>query len=487
MADIAEALRTALQYHSIGNLADAERIYRQILALDPRHADSLHLLGVIAFHAGRPDAARELIQRAIAVNPSAPEYHSNLGNILEASGSLEEAIASYRRALVLRPGYADAQFNLGNAYSKGDLLEQAVACYQASLRLRPDYPPAWLNMGNALRSLGRIPEALECYRRVPNDAVDVAEARWNRAIALLLSGDYASGWGEYECRWTLERTKPRLRKFLHPAWDGSNIPGRTILLHAEQGFGDTIQFIRYAPLVAARGARVIVECQPELVKLIGDMNGIERVVPAGETLADFDLHLPLLSLPRIFRTTLDTVPAAMPYLRADPTLASRWTKKLSLGRKKRFKVGLVWAGGTSDPKRDCSLAMLGALVTAPDTVFVSLQKGDAAGQAVHPPAKMALLDLGPALNDFADTAALISQLDLVISVDTAVAHLAGALGKPVWTLLRFAPDWRWLLGRDNSVWYPAMRLYRQHAPGDWSQALARLAQDFAALRGDTLA
>lgn len=480
MAGIAEALQAALRHHSTGNLAEAERIYRQILALDPRHADSLHLLGVIAFHAGRPDAARELIQRAIAVNPSAPEYHSNLGNVLKESGNTEDAIASYRRALALRPGFADAHFNLGNAYLKDERLAQAVECYQASLRMRREYSPAWANLGNALRSLGRIREALECYEHVPGHAPEFAEARWNRVIALLLSGDMARGWEEYECRWNLERAKPRRRNFSQPLWDGSDLAGRTVLLHAEQGFGDTIQFMRYAPMVKARGGCVLVECPPPLQKMLEKVKGITRVVAAGEPLPDFDLQIPLLSLPRIFRTTLESVPASIPYLRADPALARKWKQKFA-PKQTSFKVGLTWAGGTSDPKRDCALSMLAPLAGTPGVVFCSLQKGEAAAQAANPPAGMTLLDFAAELSDFADTAALISQLDLVISIDTAVAHLAGAMGKPVWTLLRFAPDWRWLLGREDSPWYPTMRLFRQPEPGAWFEAVARLAAELSFL------
>lgn len=478
---IQQSLQIALEHHNAGNLAEAERIYREILSLDPRHADALHLLGVIAFHAGRTDAACDLIQRAIALNPSVPEYHSNLGNVLKEIGSTEDAIASYRCALALRPGFADAQYNLGNAYAKDERLDQALECYQASLQLRPVYPPGWVNIGNALRSLGRIPEALDYYDRVPSTAAEFSETRWNRAIALLLSGDLARGWQEYECRWNLERAKPRRRNFAQPAWDGENISSRTILLHAEQGFGDTLQFIRYAPLVAAGGARVVVECQPELAKLIRGMDGIGSVLSTGEKLPDFDLHLPLLSLPRIFRTTLDTIPASVPYLHLDSARARRWARMLASGRKKRFKVGLAWAGGTSDPKRDCSLAALGPLAAAFNTVFVSLQKGEAAAQAANPPPGMELLDMATELHDFTDTATLISRLDLVISVDTSVAHLAGALGKPVWTLLRFAPDWRWLLGRADSPWYPTMRLFRQSEPGVWRVAIATVARELSIL------
>jgi hypothetical protein len=250
----------------------------------------------------------------------------------------------------------------------------------------------------------------------------------------------------------------------------------TILIHAEQGFGDSIQFVRYVPLLAARGARVILECQAALATLFNNIEGVACVVPAGEALPKFDLQLPLLSLPGVFRTTLESVPATVPYLSIDAVQARRWAGALPRGRKKR-KVGIVWAGGTSDPRRDCSLKALAPLAGIPDTVFVSLQKGEAASQGLSPPPGMPLIDPSGDLRDFADTAALISRLDLVISVDTSVAHLAGALGKPVWTLLRFAPDWRWLLGRNDCPWYPTMRLYRQHAPGDWSRAVTQLADD----------
>ena len=481
VTSIAEALQSALRHHNSGNLAEAERLYREILKQEPHHAESLHLLGVIAFQAGRADAAQELIQQAIALNPSAPEFHSNLGNVLKAVGSPEEAMACYRRALALRPDFPDAYYNIGNAHLNEERFDEAIACFQESLRLRPNYAPACVNLGNAFRSLGRIAEAIDSYDRVPRDAADFAESRWNRAIAILLSGDLARGWEEYECRWNLERAKSLRRNFKEPVWDGSPIDGRTILIHAEQGYGDTIQFIRYAPLVATQGARVVVECQAHLVTLISKMRGIERVVAAGDPLPAFDFHVPLLSLPRIFGTTLENVPAPTSYLHSDPALAHRWTVRLR-GETTRLKVGLVWAGGTSDPKRDCSLAMLGELAGTPDTVFVSLQKGTAAAQAVSPPAGMSLIDANQWLNDFADTAAAISQLDLIVSVDTSVLHLAGALGRPAWGLLRFAPDWRWLLGRTDNPWYPSVRLFRQELPGSWQAPISAIAMELVKWR-----
>jgi tetratricopeptide (TPR) repeat protein len=467
---IGEALQVAIAHHQAGNLAEAERLYRQILALDPRHADSLHLLGVIAFHVGRADAGRSLIGEAIGINPQVPEYYNNLGNILKETGADQEALACYRRALELRPGFVDAHFNLGNTHAKEERFDAAIESYRAALQLQAGHAGSWLNLGNTLRSLGRIEEALECYRHVPTSSPFFAEARWNRAIALLLGGELTAGWEDYEGRWDLERAKPRRRDFPQPAWDGSTAKGRRILLHAEQGLGDTIQFIRYAALVKARGLKVLLECPAALQSLLARASGIAQVVASGEALPEFDLHLPLLSLPRVFGTTLESIPAPRAYLSPDPSLARKWKAKLG-GTEPGPRVGLVWAGGTSDRKRDCGLAALAPLAAARRATFYSLQVGEAAGQAARPPPGMHLVDLSPELKNFSDTAALIGQLDLVITTDTAAAHLAAALGKPTWILLRYAPDWRWLLGRDDSPWYPSARLFRQHKAGDWAEPI----------------
>lgn len=481
MPSIGEALQAAIAHHKAGNLAEAERLYRQILAVDPRHADSLHLLGVIAFHAGRPDAARALIGEAIGINPSMPEYYNNLGNVLKESGADADALAAYRRALALRPGFVDAHYNLGNAHAKEERLDEAVECYRSALRLQADHAGSWLNLGNTLRSLGRIEEALDCYRRVPPGSPTYPEARWNQAIARLLGGDMARGWEDYESRWDLERAKPRRRNFRQPAWDGAPAKGRGILLHAEQGLGDTLQFIRYAALAKARGAKVLLECPAPLQSLLARAPGVAQAFASGEALPEFDLQLPLLSLPRLFGTTLQNIPAPPAYLSPDPSLARKWKAKLGPAGK-CLRVGLAWAGGTSDRKRDCGLAALAPLAAAREAVFYSLQKGEAAAQAAHPPAGMKLVDFTAELKNFADTAALIGQLDLVLSTDTAVPHLAAALGKPTWILLRYAPDWRWLLGRDDSPWYPTARLFRQPRPGEWAEPIERMARELRAFR-----
>nr|MBI3614208.1 glycosyltransferase family protein [Nitrospirota bacterium] len=471
-----EALQVALRHHTAGNLAEAEQIYRGILASDPRHADALHLLGVIAHQTGRDDLAAELIAQAIALNPSVAEYHNNLGNALKEMGRPDEAVSYLRQALALKPEYVDAHYNLGNVLNEQDRLEEAIECYRYALSLKPQHAGACVNLGNGFRSLGRISEALDCYRQALRIEPDFVDARWNRACALLLSGNLADGWNEYECRWELERARSRRRNFPQPLWDGSDISGRNMLLHAEQGIGDTLQFVRYAPLVAKRGARVVLECHPALKSLLETVEGVAQVVSAGEPLPEFDLHSPLLSLPRAFRTTLETIPKTVPYVRASRELVRMWKEMPELGGKS-LKVGVAWAGGTSDPKRDCGLSMFASLAKLEGVQLYSLQKGEAAKQAANPSEGMALFDLTAGLNDFADTAALISHLDLVISIDTAVAHLAGAMGRPVWTLLRFAPDWRWMLAREDSPWYPTMRLFRQEKPGDWSGVFARVTQE----------
>ena len=288
---------------------------------------------------------------------------------------------------------------------------------------------------------------------------------------LLLQGRYAEGWQEYEWRWRKSDFTSPCRHTDIPLWDGSPLLGRTILLHAEQGFGDAIQFARYAPLVAQRGGTVVVECHPQLVQLIQTIDGIQTVVPFGAPLPPFNCQAPLLSLPRIFETTLQSIPSRCPYMAVRDEYLKKWAALIST-HSASLRVGLVWAGKSyPDPLRSCRLAELAPLALLHNVTFYSLQLGAGSEQAASPPSGMTLIDLTDQIHDFANTAALIDQLDLVIGIDTAVAHLAGALGKPVLLLLPFAPDWRWLLHRSDSPWYPTMRIFRQKQPGDWSDAI----------------
>jgi len=308
---------------------------------------------------------------------------------------------------------------------------------------------------------------------------DHPDGHWNKALLQLLTADFANAWREYEWRWL--KFPDQRRYFRAPLWDGADIAGKTILLHAEQGFGDAIQFIRYAPLVAQRGIVVYVECQPELATLFRNLPGVSRTISRGDTLPAFDYHCPLMSLPFAFSTTLSNIPAATPYLSADPSLSQIWKRRLE-AQKGKLKIGLAWAGAAihrKDRERSLPAAALAPLSDL-NHALISLQKGPATSGI--PDALPALIDFTPELNDFADTAALIANLDLVICADTAVAHLAAAMGKPTWLLLAYSPDWRWLLDREDSPWYPAIKLFRQQSRADWAGVMDRVIQSLATVK-----
>jgi len=432
-----------LAYHWAGRLPQAEAAYRQILALDPTHADA----------------------------------HANLGAVLGAVDRLAEAEASCRAALRLRPNYPEAHLVLGGAMlGRGRLAEAEANCREA-LRLRPNYPEAHHNLGAALSHLGQLAEAEASYREALRLRPNYAVAHENLGYVLLLAGRFEEGWREHEWR---QRTGPlssNARNLAAQPWRGEPVGERTILLHAEQGLGDTLQFCRYAPLMACGGA-IILEVQPPLVRLLSRLPGVMQIVARGDRLPPFDLHCPLMSLPHAFGTTLDTIPAATPYLSADPALAAKWHERLVA--LDGLRVGLVWAGqqGLNDPavaaldrRRSIALKALEPLGEVAGVSYMSLQTGVPGDQGADPPYGMTLHNFTDELHDFEDTAALIVNLDLVISVDTAVAHLTGALGKPVWLLNRFDTDWRWLLNRDDNPWYPTLRQFRQPSPGDWSSVV----------------
>ena len=443
VASIENLFQRGLADHRAGRLTQAAAAYREILAIDPTHADAHNTLGAALDELGRPEGAEASCREALRLRPDYPEAHNNLGNALCALGRPAEAEASYRDALRLRPDFPEAHGNLGNALSALGRPVEAEATFREALRLRPNNPEAHNNLG----------------------------------FALLLAGRLEEGWKENEWRWKANPVSSSARYFLAPQWRGEAIGDRIILLHAEQGLGDTLQFCRYAPLMDS-AAWIILEVQAPLVRLLSRLPGVSEVVAAGERLPPLDLHCPLMSLPLAFGTTLDTIPAATPYLSADPALAAYWQQRL-VGLD-GLRIGLVWAGGrwldrpaaaAVDRRRSLDLEALAPLTQVSGVSFVSLQTDGPAAEAADPPHGMMLHDFTADLHDFEDTAALIVNLDLVISVDTAVAHLAGALGKPVWLLNRFDTDWRWLLNRDDSPWYPTLRQFRQPSPGDWDRAV----------------
>lgn len=582
-----QALQTAIAQHQAGNLAAAETIYRQILAVQPNHADAWHLLGAAALMAGRGEQAIELIERALAISPAHPVYESNLGEAWRRLGRFEEAIVHLQRAVDLQPDNASAWKNLGSAFAGQERLDEAIACFQRAASLQPEDAGTQNNLALAFSKQSRHPDAIACYQRVTTLLPDSAEAhnnlaqalleerRWdeamaccqralalqpdyirargnlgvallragrreealacdeqavalephsadlrtNLAIALLESGEYdraqavcesalaidassgpahrvhaeillrvgrfEEGWREYEWRWQSAPLATYRRRFPVPQWDGALAPGKTILAHAEQGYGDTLQFLRYVRLLQERfgSDHVIVECGGPLVRLVASALGENAVVfPRatwdGHELPPFDYHIPWHSLP-LALGVFEPMTMDAPYLHADGQRRAEWREWLE--PHSAFRIGLAWAGNPNHPGdhyRSLAPEKLLPLLRLPGATFHSLQieRHNARPTVLH---DAGLIDHTAHITDFADTAALMAELDLILSVDSSVAHLAGALGRPVWTVLPFAADWRWGVEREDTPWYPTMRLFRQPAIGDWDTVLHHVQEALA--------
>lgn len=475
-ADAESLARAALEHRRAGRLDEAERALYRALALEPESAGIQLMLGDLFRAGGRHDAALQCCLEAVRLAPQLAQGHNNLGNAYFDLGRPQEAAAEYRQAIALDGGLAEAHHNLGNALLKCGDAAAAKESYRAALARKPDFALARLNLGVLLEESGDAAGALTAYEAAAASDPGLVEAHVNLGMQLLLAGRYAEGWEEFEWRLRYPEYSGADAAARAPRWDGGVLDGCVILLDAEQGFGDALQFLRYAPLAAARGGRVIVRCAPELATLAAGVPGVSEVVRRGERLPAFDAWCPLPSLPRAFGTTLASVPANIPYVHADPERTARWRSRLA-GTGGECRVGLVWASQSKHrtaKAKSIPLEAFAPLGATPGVRWYSLQLGEAARDAWRPPSGMRLTDLGGELADFAETAAVVANLDLVISVDTAVAHLAGAMGRPTWTLLKFVPDWRWLLGRDDSPWYPTMRLFRQEQDGDWRAPVARL-------------
>jgi len=459
-----------------GQFDEAVNCYQRAIQLKPDFAGAHSNLGSALKDLGRHDDAMQEYRRAIALNPNLAEAHINLGDILTERGQLDEAIEHLAHAIRLNPAFARAQCNLGVALQRKAQIERAMDCYREAIRLDPNFAKAHNNLGIALRETGNLAQAIaECLKAVQLQP-DFVDGHWSLALALLLSGDLNRGLAEYEWRWQRKELPWTWRKFPQPRWDGQPLKEQTLLLFAEQGLGDTIQFIRYLPMVKQRVRKVVLACPSELKRLILPIADGCEVVEFGRDLPAFDVQCPLPSLPLVFGTELATIPTEVPYLPADETAARRWAQRL--GDSGAMKIGIAWAGSRRHPldrQRSMPVAAFAPLANIPGITLFSLQKGEPASEFSQRPAEMNLIDHTSELADFADTAALIHNLDLVISVDTAIAHLAGAMGKPVWILLPFAPDWRWMLGRDDSPWYPTMHLFRQTISGDWGEVIQRVA------------
>ena len=462
--------------------AEAVESYDRAIALQPGHAEAYNNRGAALADLGQPEAALANFARAIALRPNFAEAHNNNGIALALLDRPEAALASYDQAIALKPDHAAAYKNRGAALASLGRLDDAVTDFDKAVALQPDYAEAHSDRGAALASLGRRAEALVSCERAIALKPGSPEARFNQGACYLALGDYERGWQGYEWRWQT-RGAAALPDFLAPQWRGDvAIANKTILVHAEQGFGDSLQFCRYVPMLA-RLATVVLDVPRPLVRLLSSLDCNMQIVARGDELPPFDTWIPMLSLPLAFRTTLATIPATVAYLNADPEQSERWRKRLAA--LPGPKIGLVRAGSPLSPqpkalamdrRRSMTLQQFAPLAELPGLCLISLQKGDAAAQTRNPPDGMTLHDWTDELQDFADTAALVDALDLVISVDTSVVHLAGALGKPVWVLNRFDQCWRWLSDRTDSPWYPTARLFRQPSPGDWASVIREVAE-----------
>lgn len=455
--------------------------FERVIALAPENAEGHCGLGICYQETARPDEAIASHRRALAIQPSFAPALSNLAGALSGKGMWDEASAACHQALALDPREVNACRILGFAAQTKARFEDAIHWYRRALELDPNDPDMHSSLGSALQQVGQFDEALASYRRALAINPNHGSAHFNISLLLLLLGDYAQGWRDYEWRWHCREYQAFKQTFRQPPWDGSSLAGRTLLIHTEQGFGDAIQFVRYVPMIVQRGGKVVIGCnQPGLMRLLSRAPGVSECFGVGQPLPRFVCHCAMMSLAHLLGTTLETIPSGRGYLKADAAEAARWSQKISAAPA-RLKVGLVWASGQTIHGKSIALSVLAPLAEVPGVRFFSLQKGPAAIEARNPPPGMELVDWTEQLADFADTAALVSNMDLVISVDTAVTHLAGALGKPVWTLLRCVPDWSWMLKREDSLWYPTMRLFRQPTRGDWASVVTQVAGALAQL------
>ncbi|MBF0328316.1 MAG: tetratricopeptide repeat protein [Nitrospirae bacterium] len=466
-----------------GHIDEAVTHYKMAIALEPEFKLAYNNIAEALKEIGCFDEALYYLQQVLKIEPNYTAAHMTMGNIFTAMRRLDDALDSYHNALDIEPHNHYALYNMANIRKITGSISEAIDIYREALKLKPDYSDAWSNLGAAFKSCGNISEAITCYRKAIELSPDNEDAHLNYAIALLLSGNFEEGWQEYE--WRLKTRNVYCRKNCKE-WSGDTLNGETILLYADQGYGDTLQCARYIPMVKAMGAgKIILECQPELISLMRSIDCIDHISPRKSELANFDLCSALFSLPRIFNK--NNIPASVPYLKADEKTIGKWSERIkSVGES--IRVGLVWAGSPTyreDKFRSLDLKTLLPLLTLKDCgiSFFSLQTGAAANEIMDIPENLRPIELSGEINDFSDTAAIMEQLSLIITVDTASAHLAGALGEPVWTLIPEDPDWRWLLERNDSPWYPTMLLFRKEKNDDWQNLILRLSTKLKKLIG----
>ncbi len=476
-----QRLQQGWRWHQQGQLAYAVDCYQQVLQQHPRHPEAWCYMGIVLYDLKRYADSEQAYRQAIAAHEAFPIAWSNLGNTLSAMGRHREAAEACRRAIALQPDYATAFMNLGSALVKAGEVAEAEEALRQAVALSPTNHAAHRNLSAALVQQGALTEgkasAETALRINPRDA----EAHRNLALVRMLNGDWPAAFEEFEWRWRATDMSPP--PFPQPWWNGESLAGKTILLHAEQGLGDTLQFVRYAKLVRQQAARVIVQCQSSLTGILAGCQGIDCLINKEQPLPSFDVHCPLMSLPRVFAHTVETVPCETPYLQADPHRVADWRTRLPAAKR---RIGVVWQGSRShraDQHRSVPLAEFAPLAAMDGVRLISLQKGDGVEQLADFP-QWNVVDFGEALDaerPFLDTAAVIASVNLVVTIDTSIAHLAGAMHIPTWIALSHAPDWRWLLERTDSVWYPSVRLFRKQRAEPWSAVFGRMAEALAEL------
>jgi Flp pilus assembly protein TadD len=499
-------------YKEVGNLKKAVRYYRKALALSPDHINAHVNLALCLVDDGAPDLARAHAQEAVTINGSDVSAWDALASIEERAGNYEKAIAilekceeilpdhpdvllhlgcacslakrydlaevKLRRALQLRPGFVEAMATLSHVYFESGNLDAAEDCLIEALHLRPEMRELYINLANVRLGQCRNEEGIECFKRALSMKPDSASTHFVLGMAYLVTGDFANGWKEYVWRWKTEKYSPKLTFLAAPEWQGEPLAGKTLFVHAEQGIGDTLQFVRYLSMLQEQGCKIVLEVQPLLKRLISRLKGIDALIECGEPLPSMDFHVPLLNIPGIIGTDICNIPRDVPYLSVDVGARDVWQKRLDT-LPPGLNVGIVWAGSPThdnDRNRSMRLSQFAPFAKLDGINWISLQKGGAGAQVNSASQQLVTIDWTTDIHDFEDSAALIECLDLVISVDTSAVHLAGALNKPVWAMIPFAPDWRWLLDRTDSPWYPSLRLFRQKHRGNWDTVIAEVVQ-----------
>jgi tetratricopeptide (TPR) repeat protein len=463
----------ANQLASVNKAPEAEMHFRESLRLRPNNPVTINDFANLLTAHGQADAALELFEQALTTLPNDPVILFNIGNAYKVKKEFTKAIEYYERAMSRNLRIPAVYNNLGIAHKEMGELELAEEAYRQALLLNPDFHPTIANLGYIHTRRNDVKEAERCFRSTIELAPDYAEAHWLLSHILLLTGRFEEGWREYEWRWKVDNFPSPIRNFTQPQWKGESLKGKTILIHCEQGFGDSFNFVRYVPLVHQLGANVLLECPKKLFSLFTSVQGVASLFCIGDNLPDFDYHSPLLSLPLVFKTELRTIPMNIPYLEANPKTVERWRARITTA-KGRENIGIVWRASHVDPGRWCPLEKLLSVVENENYNFYSLQLRENNEELYQSSRVYPIKDLSAYIADFSDTAAIIALMDRVISVDTGILHLAGAMGKDTIALLQFSPDWRWMLDISTSVWYSTVRLLRQARTGSWDNVIGEL-------------